>query len=322
MDPQQEKSEALACWYLTGATAVGKTSVSLELARRLNAEIVGLDSMTIYRGMDIGTAKPERSQREQVPHHLIDIADPCDSFSVSQYRDLALATIREIRSRGKEVLFVGGSALYLKALLRGLADGPPADLEFRQAMETELAGLENSQLHQRLALLDPLTAHRLHVNDRRRIIRALEVHRATGQPISHSQMEFEEATPAGQCRVFCLRRPRGELHQRIEQRVQQMFDGGLVEEVTGLLARWGELGPTARQAVGYCEVIALLRGEMTAEQCRERVLIRTRRFARHQETWFRGLEECRILDFSGPEAPQRLAEQILALAESPTAPTN
>lgn len=312
-DSARERQEALACWYLTGATAVGKTAVSLALARHLNAEIISLDSMTVYRGMNIGTAKPAPADRSAVPHHLIDIVDPVESFSLSQYRDLALAAIREIRGRGREVLFVGGSALYLKALLRGLFDGPPADWDFRRLVEAEAAEVGTEQLHQRLAMLDPLTAHRLHVNDRRRIIRALEVFRQSGSPISHSQMEFENHTPPDQCRVFCLRRPRPELHRRIEQRVARMFADGLVDEVAGLLGRWGQLSHTASQAVGYCEVIAHLAGTMTLPQCAERVLIRTRRFARHQETWFRGLEECRILDICGDADPGDIVQQILGM---------
>ena len=171
---KKERETALSCWYLTGATASGKTSVGMEMAKLLNAEIISLDSMAIYRGMDIGTAKPSVEQREQIPHHMLDICDPVDSFSVSQYRDRALELIEQINFRNKQVLFVGGTALYLKALLRGLFDGPPANWEFRKQVEEELAELDNEILHSRLRDVDPVSAHKLHPNDRRRIIRALE----------------------------------------------------------------------------------------------------------------------------------------------------
>ncbi len=319
-DNQQARELALGCWFLTGATATGKTTVSLELARRIHAEIILLDSMTIYRGMDIGTAKVSLADRSLVPHHLVDICDPVHSFSVSEYRGLALQKIREIRGRGREVLFVGGSALYLKTLLRGLFDGPPGNRDFRNEIERETDQVGNGELHKRLAVVDPLSAHKLHVNDRRRIIRALEVFRETGRPISHQQMEFDQATPPGQCRVFCLRRPRAELHQRIAERVSGMFRDGFVQEVAGLKERWGTMSKSASQAVGYNEILQFLDNEMTLEQTMERVLIRTRRFARHQETWFRGMQECRILDIAGEIAPAEVADQLLDLGLHQTEP--
>lgn len=304
---------ALQCWFLSGSTAAGKTTVSLELARQLNAEIILLDSMTIYRGMDIGTAKPSAEQLAAIPHHLIDICDPSENFSVSRYRELAMEKIAEIKARNKTVLFVGGSALYLKALIRGLFDGPEADWDYRKEIEREAEAVGIEQLHERLAVLDPVTAHKLHVNDRRRIIRALEVFRVTGKPMSHWQMEFDFATTPEQCRVFCLRRPRAELHERIEQRVRHMFESGFVAEVRGLLEKFGDLSRTAGQAVGYCEVIAHLKGEMALEQTMERVLIRTRRFARHQETWFRNMEECRIVDIATNDSPETIVQMLLDL---------
>lgn len=301
---------AAACWFLTGATASGKTKVSLELARLLDAEIISLDSMAIYRGMDIGTAKPSAAQRQLVPHHLLDIVDPIEPFSVSQYREAALETIREIRSRGKEVLFVGGTALYLKTLLRGMFEGPPADWGFRKEVEAEVAEMGAEFLHQRLQMIDPVAGHNLHPNDHRRIIRALEVYKLTGKPLSHWQMQFDEAREAEQCRVFTLRHPRPTLHQRIEARVEQMFAEGLIDEVSGLLDRWGELGKTATQAVGYQEAIAHLRDAVPLEETYERTRIRTRRFARHQETWFRGLSECRLIDLDDAFDPAATAQQL------------
>ncbi len=304
---------ALKCWFLTGATASGKTKVSLELAQILDAEIISLDSMAIYRGMDIGTAKPDLNQQSMIPHHLIDIVEPPESFSVSEYRVAALEKIREIQATGKQVLFVGGTALYLKALLRGLFEGPPADWEFRKEIEQEIENSGAEFLHQRLAMIDPVSAHKLHENDHRRIIRALEVYKQTGKPISHWQMQFDEGRQSDQCRVFTMRHARPVLHQRIETRVESMFSEGLVDEVKSLLERWTDIGKTASQAVGYREVIEYSEGKMTMEETIERVRVRTRKFARHQETWFRGMSECRIIDIDSDFEPSELANQIVSL---------
>lgn len=300
------------CWFLTGATASGKTEISMELARMLNAEIISLDSMAIYREMDIGTAKPKQSLRDAIPHHLIDIINPIETFSVSQYRVRALEIMEEIRSRDHAVLFVGGTALYLKALLRGMFEGPPANWEFRKEIEEELAEMGTDFLHQRLAMIDPISAHLLHPNDHRRIIRAIEVYRLTGKPISHWQMQFDEARAPDQCRVFSLRHPRPILHERIEQRVATMFESGLIEEVKRLLDKWKELSHTAAQAVGYQETIAYLRGELSLTEAVEKTKVRTRKFARHQETWFRALTECRLIDLPESYQPQQIAEQLIA----------
>jgi len=316
--PPSDIQLALKCWFLTGATASGKTKVSLELARILGAEIISLDSMAIYRGMDIGTAKPDSAQRSAVPHHLIDIVDPPESFSVSEYRDSALKKIREIHESGKQVLFVGGTALYLKALLRGLFEGPPADWDFRKEIEQEIENSGAEFLHQRLAMIDPVSAHKLHENDHRRIIRALEVYKQTGKPISHWQMQFDEGRQADQCRVFTIRHDRPVLHQRIEARVEAMFSEGLVDEVRGLLERWSDIGKTASQAVGYREVIDFLSDKMSMEETVERVRVRTRKFARHQETWFRGMSECRILDLESEFDPSELAQEIASVGSEVT----
>jgi tRNA dimethylallyltransferase len=184
------------CWFLTGATATGKTRVGIALAQRLGAEIISLDSMAIYRGMDIGTAKPTAEDRAAVPHHLVDIVEPADEYSVAQYVEAAAATVAEIRTRGREVLFVGGTPLYLKSLLRGLFDGPPANWEVRQEIEDELATVGQAALHERLTQIDPVAASNIHPHDTRRLIRALEVFRATGEPLSHQQTEFEEGRAA------------------------------------------------------------------------------------------------------------------------------
>jgi tRNA dimethylallyltransferase len=301
----------VACWYLTGPTAAGKTQVGIELAERLGAEIISLDSMAVYRGMDIGTAKPPAEVRARIPHHLIDIRDPTDDFSLSDYIQAAHGAIADIRARGREVLFVGGTPLYLKAMIRGIYPGPPADWAFRREVETEVATAGVEQLHQRLAQVDPLTAARLHPHDQRRIIRALEVHRVTGQPISHQQLQFDEGTPAESCRVFVVSWPRPTLHKRIDKRVERMFAVGLVDEVQRLLARFGRLGRTASQAVGYRETLEHIEHGRPLAETIERVKARTRQFARRQETWFRSLCECRRVERSESDSAAAIAARIL-----------
>ncbi|HEX4414608.1 MAG TPA: tRNA (adenosine(37)-N6)-dimethylallyltransferase MiaA [Lacipirellulaceae bacterium] len=298
------------CWFLTGATAVGKTAIGVALAQRLGAEIISLDSMAIYRGMDIGTAKASPETRELVPHHLIDIADPSDEYSVAQYVDAAAAAVTDIRNRGKEPLFVGGTPLYLKSLLRGLFDGPPADWKLRREIEAELPHVGSQALFDRLAQVDPIAASNIHPNDTRRLIRALEVYRATGEPISHQQMQFEEGRAAQDCHVFVLRRQREELHQRIEARVRLMVEAGLVDEVRGLTQNGRELSRTARQAVGYNEALNYLNSEYDHDEMIARIIYHTRRFAKRQGTWFRSLSECRFIDISGDPDPTTVASEI------------
>ncbi|HEX3601612.1 MAG TPA: tRNA (adenosine(37)-N6)-dimethylallyltransferase MiaA [Lacipirellulaceae bacterium] len=301
------------CWFLTGATAVGKTSVGIALAEQLGAEIISLDSMAIYRGMDIGTAKPSRELRERVPHRLIDIINPSDEFSVSQYIDAAAIAVDQIRARDRVPLFVGGTPLYLKSLLRGLFNGPPADWNLRQEIEQALQHVGELALHERLTQVDPVAASHIHPHDTRRLIRALEVFRATGEPISHQQLQFEDGRPAEECRVFVLRRTREELHSRIEARVRLMLEAGLVDEARDLTSRGGELSRTARQAVGYYEALAYLAGEYNHDEMLARITYRTRRFAKRQGTWFRSLSECRFIDIAGDSDAAEIARGIAAL---------
>ncbi len=306
----------LDCWYLTGPTAAGKTSVGMEMARLLGAEIISLDSMAVYRGMDVGTAKPTAEQLRAIPHHLIDVLDPVEDFSVSNYVAAAHGLIREIRARGREVLLVGGTPMYLKAMLRGIYQGPPADWEFRSQVEEEARRVGIEVLHERLGQVDPLSAEKLHRNDIRRIIRALEVYKITGRPISHQQLQFEQGTPAGRCRVFVLGWPRMTLHQRIDARVEWMFEAGLLEEVRGLLDRFGELGRTAAQAVGYRESIEYLLGRLSLREAQARVRVRTHQFARRQETWFRSLSECRRVEQDGQATPPEMAARLVDMGNA------
>ncbi len=300
--------------YLTGPTAVGKSAVGIALARRLDAEILALDSMTLYRGMNIGTAKPPLEERDGVAHHLIDVLEPWESASVADYRGWALAALEEVEGRGRRTLFVGGTALYLKAALRGLFRGPAADPALRLELEEEAGRLGDPALHARLASLDPTTAARLHPNDRRRVIRALEVIAATGLPLSTLQVEHHRPAPSG-VPVFALERPRDELCARIDHRVVRMFADGLLDEVRALQDAPRPLGVVAAQGVGYREAIERIAGRLSDEEMVTRVQARTRQFAKRQATWFRGLAEVRPWPVPPDESAEVTAARLAARIE-------
>jgi tRNA dimethylallyltransferase len=281
---------------LTGPTGSGKSRLALELAPLLDAEIVAMDSMTLYRGMDVGTAKPTAEDRARVPHHLLDVLDPWEPASVAWWLEQAGRVVCEIEARGKVALFVGGTPLYLKALLHGLFDGPPADAPLRAGLEEEAHTHGNQALHDRLAAVDPVTARRLHPNDVRRVVRALEVHALTGQPISVWQTQWDgpAAVPRPPDSCLCLDLPREELYQRIDERVLAMVDAGLVEEARALRRLGWPLGREAAQALGYKELFAHLDGQVSLEEAVSEIQTRSRRFAKRQLTWFRHLDGCRM----------------------------
>lgn len=299
--------------FLTGPTASGKTQVGVALAQMIGAEIISLDSMTVYRGMDIGTAKPTQAERDDVPHHLIDLVEPSADFSVAEYLAAAHTCAAEIRARGREVLFVGGTPLYLKALLRGLTSGPEADPELRQRLQAELDDSGPASLHTRLTAIDPDAAAKIHPHDARRIIRALEVYEVTGQPISASQEHFHAVRQATTKRVFVLDWPRATLHERINARVDAMYAAGLIDEVRRLRKTTEGLGRTAAQAVGYREVQEYLDGRCDFSTAIERTKARTRQFARRQLIWFRALPECCWLAVSDLLDVRRVAQQIIEI---------
>ena len=300
------------CWFLTGPTASGKTSAAIELARRIGAEIASLDSMAVYRGLDIGTAKPTADERQAVAHHLIDLIEPDQEFSLAEYLEAARRSVEDIASRGRLTLFVGGTPLYLKGLLRGVFEGPPADWELRRRLQGQAREQGPEWLHARLAAVDPVSAARLHPNDARRLIRALEVFEKTGQPISHWQQQFDRARPAEACKVFVLDWPRDVLYARIDARVEQMFAAGLVAEVEAVLKAGKAFGRTARQALGYRETLEFLEGQRGLSETIELVKTRTRQFAKRQLTWFRSLSECRWIAMDESLSPADVAEQVLA----------
>jgi tRNA dimethylallyltransferase len=293
--------------YLTGPTASGKTAVGVAMARRLGAEVVAMDSTTIYRRMDIGTAKPTIAERGGIPHHLIDIIEPWESASVADYLGWARDAVVDIERRGRRALFVGGTALYLKALLRGLFAGPGSDPDLRRRLEEEAEAVGDSAMHDRLAGLDPATAARLHPNDRRRVVRALEVLAMTGRPISEFQIEHREPAPAS-VPVYALEPPRDRLYERIDRRVLAFFDAGLVEEVRSLRPA---MSPVAAQAIGYREVLEMLDGRATLPETIERIQARSRQFAKRQATWFRGLEEVRAFRVDPDDHPESIAERLV-----------
>lgn len=298
-------------WFVTGPTASGKSAIGLELAKRLGGEIISLDSMAIYRGLDIITAKPTAAEQREAPHHLIDIRDPHEDFSVAQYLDLAWTLVQQIIERGKVPIFVGGTPLYLKALLRGLFEGPAADWGLRndllQMEETAGAGA----LHQMLAQLDPTSAARLHPHDTRRLIRAVEVFRLTGRPLSDWQNEFDMPFPKDRCRVFTLWWDVDELNRRIDQRARAMVEQGVAEEILSLASRGIRLGRTASQTIGYDDILTLARSGAQPEAFVRQIAQRTRQFAKRQRTWFRQLEECRFVPLTPLSDVNQVLEEIV-----------
>lgn len=295
---------------ITGATACGKSAVAIELAEQIGGEILSLDSIAVYRGMDIGTAKPDATDRSRVPHHLIDLVEPNEEFSVACYLRAAHERVAELRSRGVPAIFVGGTPMFLKGVLRGFDPGPPADWEFRQAVEEDVDRHGIDALYQRLLQVDPVAAHQIARTDKRRMIRALEVARHTGVPLSHRQTQFVQSLPADDCRVFAIKRPREQLHDRINRRVRRMFESGLVEEVRDLLAKYGSLSRTACQGVGYREVIEWLSDGGPLEDTIEAVSAHTRQLARRQETWFRSFSEVRDVPADESTSSGQLVDTI------------
>jgi tRNA dimethylallyltransferase len=273
-------------YVLTGPTGSGKTALALDLAERLNAEIIAMDSMTLYRGMDIGTAKPTPAERSRVPHHLIDVLEPGESASVAWYLQRAAACVADIRGRGKRALFVGGTPFYLKAMLFGLFEAPAKDEDLRRRLEAEAARDGAVALHARLAAVDPETAGRLHPNDVRRVVRALEVYRATGKPISALQVQWPALeADAGRPPVLCLDLPRPVLYARIDRRVEAMIAAGWLDEVRRLRRR--PIAPEPAQALGYAELGWVLDGVLPLIEAVPRIQQRSRNFAKRQLTWFR-----------------------------------
>jgi tRNA dimethylallyltransferase len=301
------------CCFLAGPTAAGKSAAALLLAQHLNAEILALDSMTVYRGMDIGTAKPSADDQRQIPHHLLDLINADQEFSIAEYLEQAAAVATAVLQRGRTPLFVGGSGLYLRALLRGFSQGPAANWEIRRRWD-ELARQHGPQwIHQQLQQVDPVTARRLHPQDLRRIIRALEVHELTGRPISTDQSHTIREPHLRPRLAVWLDPERTSLRNRIALRTQLMIDQGWLTETRKLLEHWPQLSRTASQALGYRELILHLQHQLSLEEAIQQIQTSTCQFAKRQTTWFRSLEECRPIRTTGLEPPEELLRQLLTL---------
>ncbi|MCL6609948.1 MAG: tRNA (adenosine(37)-N6)-dimethylallyltransferase MiaA [Peptococcaceae bacterium] len=306
----REKTPLLA---IVGPTATGKTEISLRVARNLGAEIISADSMLIYRGMDIGTAKPTREERDLVPHHMIDVADPGDTYNVALYSRQVKGVLKEIRKRGNLPLLAGGTGLYVRAVVDGYNfTDAGTDPELRSRLMRECNTLGRAALHERLKKIDPLTASRLHVNDVKRVVRALEVYYLTGKTLSGSA--GREESPSFNLLMYGLIMNRKDLYSRIEERVDKMMAAGLVDEVRGLLAGGYTPELTSMQGLGYKEIILYLKGELTLDQAVELLKRNTRRFAKRQITWFGRDARIHWMDV-GEKGVERVAAEITAGAE-------
>ncbi len=298
---------------IAGVTASGKGRLAFDMAKQLDGEILSVDSMKVYRRMDIGTAKPSPHRREQVRYHLIDVVEPSESFSVGRYVAFADEAIKDIRQRNKPVIGVGGTALYIKALLYGLFEGPGKDAHIRMRLR-RVANMKGLQyLHEKLGEKDPEAAQRIHPNDAKRIIRALEVYELTGKPISSFQQQFESQAARHPWTIIGLRREKEVESRRINLRAKMMFEKGLVEEVKALLAEDKPLSPQARAAIGYAEVIDYLNGQYDLDQTVELVKKNTRRLAKNQRTWFKTFGNIRWLDLGEDESPEQIFERSMQI---------
>ncbi|MCU0788602.1 MAG: tRNA (adenosine(37)-N6)-dimethylallyltransferase MiaA [Verrucomicrobia bacterium] len=267
--------------FLAGPTASGKSEVALRLAEQVGGEIISVDSMQVYRGLDIGTAKPSMEERERIPHHLLDVAELSDTFDAARFCERARGAEQAIRARQRTPIFCGGTGLYFKAYLGGLGDAPPSDRALRAALEA----VPLPDLLRELADRDPVTFASIDRNNPRRIVRAVEVIRLTGKPRSAQRADWSLAQQPG--RFIALHRDSGDLRRRLEWRVDRMFERGLVEEVRGLMGRGLAGNRTALQALGYRQVTEHLEGKRSLEETVALVKIRTWQFARRQMTWFR-----------------------------------
>lgn len=303
---------------LLGTTAAGKSAVGLELADRMGAEILSVDSMQVYRRMDIGTAKPTAGELSRVRHHLVNVAEPSEAFSVARFVEMADAAIGDMRGRGRAVLAQAGTPLYLMGLMYGMFDGPSADEGFRVALRERAAREGTASLHAELARVDPAAAERIHANDVKRIERALEVWHHTGRPLSEQQQQWSAESMRYPATVVGIRREKEENSRRINARVREMVEAGLVEEVRRLVAEPAGMSHQARQAVGYAEIIEHLEGRCTLEEAIEQIKIHTRRLAKHQRTWFRKFPTARWIDVGEDEPAKSIAERVaVAILQSP-----
>lgn len=297
--------------FILGPTAIGKHRTAIQVAKTLNSELISVDSMKVYREMDIGAAKPSKENLEQVRHYLMDILDPQDSYNAGQFVRDAQDIARDIETRNKLPIFVGGTALYYKVLAYGIFKGIPRDNAIRNELLETAKEKGSVYLHSELAKVDPAVAKKIHPNDLKRIIRALEVYRKVGIPISTLQIHFAKAKSENV--VVCLRCEKDILKKRIEERAEKMFEMGLVEEVVQLKNREKGWSKEAQSGVGYKEVIEYLDGKYNLEETKCRVKINTMHFAKKQMTWFKSFKEVEWLDVNEKDAPEDIAKKIVTL---------
>ncbi len=298
-------------YFIIGCTASGKGSLGRELAKRIGGEIISVDSMKIYRRMDIGTAKPTAQQQAQVPHHCVDIVEPSESFSVAQFIDHADKAYQSIISRNAVALAVGGTSLYIKALSEGLFVGPGSDASIRQQLEVRAQKEGLGVLHSELSRIDPEAVSKIHLNDKKRIIRALEVYQLTGKPISKLQSQWDSGKRRYDCVFIGIRRDKDDQSRRINARVKRMVATGLRDEVVSLLAEPAGLSDQAAQAVGYAEIIEHLRGNGSIEEAVEQIKINTRRLAKKQRTWHRRFHAVHWFDVAEDDIVENIADRVL-----------
>ncbi len=308
------------CLFIAGPTGVGKSALAIHLAERLGGEIISVDSMQVYRGLDIGTAKPTPAECQRVPQHLIDVAALDEPFDAARFVFLARAAVVEIQARGKTPIFCGGTGMYLKAYLEGIGPAPPTD----PRMRTTLEAIPTEQLLEELAQKDPALFETIDRRNRRRLLRAVEVIRLSGRPFSEQRALWARPDAAtglvgpsanlGEGKIFGLERESLDLHQRIQRRVERMFAAGLVAETQRLLERGLERNRNAMQAIGYRQVVEHLRGERTLPQTVELVQQRTRHFARRQMTWFRRQLRVEWLHVAAGDDVAGIADRVCGLA--------
>ncbi|MHB8917428.1 MAG: tRNA (adenosine(37)-N6)-dimethylallyltransferase MiaA [Desulfocucumaceae bacterium] len=310
MSITDERAPLLA---IVGPTSTGKTDVAIRVARSLDGEIISADSMLVYRGMNIGTAKPTREEMAGIPHHMIDVAGPGEKYNVAMYSQSVKNTLQSLRYREKLPLLVGGTGLYVKAVIDGYNfTEAGSDPEFRDRLIRECSGLGSAALHDRLKKVDPQAASRLHENDIKRVIRALEVYHLTGKTLSDTA--GMESKPTFNLLIYGLTMERKRLYSRIEERVDKMMAGGLVDEVRGLLDGGCSSELASMQGLGYKEIILHLKGELTLDEAVDLLKRNTRRFAKRQLTWFRRDNRIIWIDV-GEKGAEEVSSEITSGAE-------
>jgi len=286
---------------IAGPTASGKTDLAIKLAHEINGEIISADSMQIYRGMDIGTAKPTMEERQGIPHYLIDIVDPDEEYSVAHFQRDAKNCIREILNSGKVPIVAGGTGLYINSLVYNINfSETTADWEYRKQLEEIARDKGPEELHRFLQKVDPVSAEKIHPNNIKRVIRALEVFKTTGKPISQHQLESRTEKPEYEFKIFGLEMDRKILYERINKRVDKMMEMGLYEEVEGLLEKYSP-DLVSLQGIGYKEIISAIKGEYSLEEAVEKIKLNTRHLAKRQITWFKKTENLRWIDTGNTE---------------------